>query len=115
MAQLRSMQLKRPQQPATDGMNGVQRTKRVLKDQGYLAPIRQEIATRSDRRDVAALEENLSAGWSIHARKKSSQRAFSTTTLAHERPNLALVKIEVDVVDCVQVRSTNLSTDRKMV
>jgi hypothetical protein len=109
------MQFKRPEQPVTNGMNGIQRAKGILKDQGYLAPIRQEIATRSNRRDVAALEKNLSAGWSIQTREESSQRTFATTALADERHDLSLVEIEVDVVDCVQLRSTNLSADRKMV
>jgi hypothetical protein len=109
------MQFKRPEQPVTNAMNGIQRAKGILKDQRYLAPIRQEIATRSNRRYVAALEKNLSAGWSIHTREKSSQRTFATTALADERHDLALEEIEVDVVERVQLCSTNLSTDRKMV
>src|SRR5581483_11391010 len=104
------VQAERRADDTADGLPGVQRGERVLKDHLHVpAPLAEGLALEVG--DVLALELDRSLGCVVQAHDDPRERGLAASGLAHEPNGLPRVDIEVDAVDGVHVADVLLEAD----
>ena len=99
-----------PQRPGNvvpHGLDGVQRTERILEDHLHLRAVANEVAPPMCTRDVAALEVDAPGGRVVEPREQSCDRALAAAALADERGDRAGPEREVHVVDRVHATAAS--------